>query len=176
MASRNEGDLIVTGNLSMGSISLPNSSIDNDAISPDINKRIDATKQQHQHELHFIIDHTVEITAIKQSIHTIRGFSGKIIGVDVVTPLAPVGPGDKLFTVDVLKSNQAAPTLVSVLSSLIQVDDTEFNYEVHLGTINASQADVDDGDTLTIDVAVSGTSGTQAQGLIVTLTIREDPE
>ncbi len=174
--TRLEGDVNVTGNLSANTLSLPNNAVDNDAVSSDANKRIAATKQEHQHEIHFEIDHGVEVSAIKRSLHTVKGVGGTIVSVDVVSPLAPIGPGDKQLTVDILKSNQAAPSLVSVLTGVVTITNSELNFEVVAGTIDAAQATVADGDTLTIDVAVSGTSGSQAEGLIVTLTIREDPE
>jgi len=89
--------------------------------------------------------------------------------VTVVCPDAPSG-GDLAFSVDVQKADESAAA-ATVLSGTISYSSTQSDYEQESGTI--STATIDDGDTLLVQVAVSGSTGTQGQGLIVQLEIEE---
>lgn len=89
--------------------------------------------------------------------------------VTVVCPDAPSG-GDLAFTVDVHKADVSAAA-ATVLSGTISYSSTQSDYEQESGTI--STATIDDGDTLLVVVAVSGSTGTQGQGLIVQIEIEE---
>ncbi len=89
--------------------------------------------------------------------------------VTVVCPDAPSG-GDLAFTVDVHKADVGAAA-ATVLSGAISYSSTQSDYEQESGTI--STATIDDGDTLLVVVAVSGSTGTQGQGLIVQVEFEE---
>ena len=80
----------------------------------------------------------------------------------------------KQFTVDLKKCNQGSPTPATILSSAITYSSSQADCEVVAGTI--SSGTLADGDTLVVEVAVSGSTGTQGQGLVVTVTVREDAE
>ena len=96
-----------------------------------------------------------------------------VVAVDVVCVDAPSG-GDKAFTVDVLKANEGTPTPATILSGTVSYSSTQSDCDVEPGTI--SSASLADGDTLLVQVALSGSTSTQGQGLVVTITLREDAE
>lgn len=89
--------------------------------------------------------------------------------VTIVCPDAPSG-GDLAFQVDIHKADVAAAA-ATILSSTISYSQTQGDYEQEVGVI--SNATIDDGDTLLCVVTVSGSTGTQGQGLIVQLEIEE---
>ena len=169
--SKIESDVFVDGNLRAKTLSIPEGTVDDDAVKADAG--VAATKLQHQHVLTYRQPNGSDVTAAIVPIFTVRGVSATVVEVEVVAPDAPDG-GDKKFTVDLKKASQASPTPASVLQSVIDYDSTKANYEVVQGTIQTSA--LADGDTLLVDVAVSGTTGNQAQGLVVTITVREDAE
>ncbi len=169
--SIHRGDLLVQGTLSATTFSPPAASIGNAAIKSDA--AIDASKLEHQHSLTYRQDDGSDIVAAIVPIHTVRGVSGVIIDVEVTCIDAPDG-GDKAFSVDLKKCSQASPSPASVLSAVVDFTASEADCEVVTGTVTTTA--LLDGDTLVVVVAVSGSSGNQGQGLLVTATIREDAE
>lgn len=101
---------------------------------------------------------------------TINGIGCELISADVVCVDAPEG-GDKKFTVDVLKCNQGSPTPASMLYEPIDYDNTKADAEVATGIIPT--ADVAANDTVGVQVAVSGSTGNQGQGFVLTLTFHK---
>ncbi len=169
--SKHEGDLFVNGNLRATSMTLPPNTVQ-DANVPD-GAGIKATKLEQQYELKYGQDDGSDIVAATSSIHVVRGVSGLVVEVEVVSQTAPTG-GDKQFTVDVLTASQAAPSPSSVLQAVITVDSAIADYEVVQGIVDAGT--LADGDTIIVVVTPSGSTGSQGQGLVVTVTIREAAE
>jgi hypothetical protein len=89
--------------------------------------------------------------------------------VNVVCPDAPSG-GDLKFTVDVKKADAGAAA-ATMLTAVVDYSATQTDYEQEVAAITTST--IDFGDTLLVVVAVSGSTGTQGQGLIVQLEIEE---
>jgi len=166
-----EGDLFVNGELRSKSQVVPDGSIDNAAIAALAG--LAATKLEHQHALIYSQAAGSDIVAATVPIKIIRGLSGLVVDVEVVAQTAPVG-GDLAFTVDVLKATEASPSPDSILQSIITVDATNADYEIVQGTVD--NGDMSDGETMMVAVAVSGSTGSQGQGLVVTVTLREDAE
>lgn len=135
-----------------------------------------ATKLEHQHSLTYKQDDGTDIAAAIAGLWTCRGATATIVAIQVVCIDAPSG-GDKHFTVDLKKCNEGSPAPATVLTAVIDSDTyggagEATDAEVGVGAI-ASAALVAE-DTLVIDIALLGSTGTQGQGLIVTVTVRED--
>ncbi|MDK1103988.1 MAG: hypothetical protein QGD93_10300 [Actinomycetota bacterium] len=171
LKSRHEGSLHVTDNLSMGTLSIPSGTIVDAAVGA--SAAISATKMQHQHSMHYgQVDGGAVAVAISP-IYTCRGATATIVAVQVVCVDAPDG-GDLAFSVDLKKYDEDTPAPATVLSAPISYSSTQSDGEVEAGTVSSPSLVA--GDSLLVVVAVSGSSGTQGQGLGVTVTIREDAE
>ena len=105
-------------------------------------------------------------------IHTVRGATATILAIEVACVDSPSG-GDKAFTVDLKKADQDVPTPATVLSGVINYSSTQADCEVETGTISSSSLVA--GDSLLAVIAVSGSTGVQGQGLIVTVWVDETP-
>ncbi len=163
-----DGDLRVNGAFSAKSINYPANSIGNSDIEQDAG--IEATKVIHQHAIHYDQAAGSDVVAQTRLVHTFRA-AATIVAVDVVTSTAPNG-GDKALTVDVKLGNEST-AFATILTGVITVDDSHANREVVAGVVNTTVAAA--GDTLEIVVAVTGSTGSQGQGLCVTVWIRETP-
>lgn len=171
MASRLEGDYRVTGDLTAKTVTLPAGTVTDDKVSASAG--IKASKLQHQHAIGYSQAVASDVVSEEKPIHQVRGVNATALELEVVVKTPPAG-GDKKFTVDLLVSNEASPTPVSILSSVITIDTTVAAFEVKTASISA--AALADGDTLTLKVVASGTTGTQGKGVNVTATIREDAD
>lgn len=171
MANRIEGDTFITGNLSAKTFTAPTGSITDDGIAGAA--AIAASKLQHQHTLDYSQADASDVVSEVKQIYIVRGVDATALDIQVVVKTPPTG-GDKKFTVDVKRSNQAAPSLVSILSAPIVIDTSVSAFEIKAGTF--SPASLIAGDVLTIEVVASGSTGSQGQGVTVTTNIREDAE
>ena len=77
------------------------------------------------------------------------------------------------ITVDIKLGSQGV-AFATILSGVVTIDNTKANRQVVDGTISTLTAVA--GDTLEVVVAASGSTGSQGQGLSVTVTVREDAE
>lgn len=138
-----------------------------------------ASKQEHQYPLNYKQDDGSDIVAAIAPIYIVRGATAEIIECEVVCVDAPEG-GDKKFTVDLKKCNEGSPTPATVLDAVLDSDTYGAGVveasDCEVGTAIIDSADLVVGDTLVVVVAVAGSTGNQGQGLIVTVTIREDAE
>lgn len=131
----------------------------------------DAAKLEHEIVVSYYQEDGTDIAATSfVPLITINGSGCELISADVVCVDAPEG-GDKKFTVDVLKCNQASPTPASMLYEPVDYDNTKADAELATGVIPTP--DVAANDTVGIQVAVSGSTGNQGQGLVVTLTFHK---
>ncbi len=134
---------------------------------------IEASKLEHQHAIEYNQPDGSDVVAAIVPVHIVRGSTAEIIDIEVVCIDAPSG-GDLAFTVDLKKANAGSPAPATVLSSVISYSSTQSDCEVEAGVV--ADADLADGDTLLVVVAVSGSTGVQGQGLIVTVNVREDAD
>ncbi|MFQ5733661.1 MAG: hypothetical protein ACE5KM_17120 [Planctomycetaceae bacterium] len=171
MISKIESDVFVDGNLRARTFTLPAGTVGDAEVKAAAG--IAATKLRHQHALVYRQAGGLDVVAANVPLYTVRGVAATVVDVEVVGLVAPAG-GDKAFTIDLQKCNQAAPAPVSLLQSVISYDATRGDCETVQGTITT--AALADGDTLVANVAVSGLTGSQGQGLVVTVTLREDAE
>ncbi len=169
-----DGALRVIGQLLPNSIVYPLSGIFDAAISSLAN--IDAGKMRHQHAIHYEQALGADVVAESKVVHVVHGTPSDpaesvISGVNVVASSAPTG-GDKVLTVDIQVGNESTG-YSTVLSAPIAYGQAQVNREVVAGVISAGQ--IAQGDSILVVVATSGSSGSQAQGLNVTITDREGP-
>jgi hypothetical protein len=139
------------------------------SVSP--TDRMAATQVVHQFPLTYGQAEGADVVSETVPLHVVHGVAGKIIAVQVMTPLAPAG-GDKQFTVDIQKGNEAT-AFASVLDTAVTIDSAVADREVVEGIIDTDTLAA--GDALRLVITASGSTGDQAQGLIVTVTIQEDP-
>ena len=161
-------DVRVNGTLSAQTVNLPSSSVQNQHIIAAAG--IDATKLQHQHALKYVQDGGTNVVSATVPLHVFRA-TAEIVGVEVVPIVAPDG-GDLQYTVDVQKGN-AGSAFATILTGVVTVDDSSVDRTPQEGTLSTTSAA--DGDTLQVVVTASGSTGTQGQGVLVLVTVRESP-
>jgi hypothetical protein len=169
LLSQIRSDLYIQGALSAQSIQYPNGSI----VNEDINAlaAIDASKMTHRYAVAYSQADGSDVAAAIVPVHIVRGTTATIEDIEVVCVDAPSG-GDKTFTVDVQYGN-ASSALASVLSSAITYPNGTADLTVRSGTLTTTSLSA--ADTLVVVVAVSGSTGSQGQGLIVNIALTEDP-
>lgn len=99
----------------------------------------------------------------------VRTNGATIKGVHVICPDAPEG-GDKTFSVDIKKAS-AGSAAATVLTAAVTYPAGTPDYTMRTGTV--ASANLANGDTLLVSVAVSGSTGNQGQGLLVLVVLDE---
>ena len=172
MSTRFDQQLLALGGIQVvGSFGIPSGVILASHVADSAG--MEATKLEHQHVIGYSQEDGSDVVDAIVPVYTCRGVTATIIEVEVACLDAPSG-GDKKFTVDLKKANQGSPTPATVLSAVIDYVNGTNDCEVLVGTI--SSADLAVGDVLTVEVVASGSTGTQGQGIIITVTVREDAE
>lgn len=161
-------DLFVNGSLSAKTMDIPSGTIVNDDVSATAD--ILATKVEHQHVLNYAQPNGTAIVAETRGLFICRGVSGAIVQLDAMITGAIASGGDRTVTIDVKKGN-AASGYASILSATVQFNNGSALRTPVVG--NISTTTLADGDSLIIEVTVAGAAGSQAQGLLATLTVRE---
>lgn len=158
------------GQLSCKEFVYPKESLDNSAVDP--SAAIEATKLIHRHVARYYQAAGADVAAVVVPVHLFRG-DATIVAVEAIPLTAPAG-GDKAFAVDVKKGNQSTPP-VTILSAPLAVS-------VAAGVSDREEVDgilavttAADGDFLEVVITVSGTTGTQGQGVLVTVWFDEKP-
>lgn len=166
-----DGDLVVTGALAAGSMIIPASSIADSQVSPTAG--IQAAKLQHQHAINYSQASGTSVVTETRVVHTVQGATGTVLAVDVTPDAVPSNGGgdDKQYTVDVKKSTGGG-AWTSILTGVLTVSKTDTARTVKHATLSGTPALVD-GDALQVIITASGSTGTQAQGVNVTITTRE---
>lgn len=163
------GDLRVSGTVSAQAFNLPAGTVKADDIEAAAG--VEATKLEHQHALHYDQAAGSDVASQTRLLHTFRA-PARLVDVQVCCAVAPTG-GDKAFTVDIKLGSQGV-AFATILSGVVTINSTKADREVVDGTISTLTAVA--GDTLEVVVAASGSTGSQGQGLAVTVTVREDAE
>ena len=134
-----------------------------------------ATKLEHQHAVTYYQADGADVAAAIVPIYTVRGTTATIVAIEVVCIDAPSG-GNEGFTVDLKVADEGTPTPASVLTAVITYGaaGAQADCAVLAGTI--SSASLVQADTLLVVVAALGATGAKGQGLIVTVTVREDAD
>ncbi|QDU62176.1 hypothetical protein Pan216_30430 [Planctomycetes bacterium Pan216] len=166
VASTHQGDLHVVGKLSCTTFDAPTNSITNDDVSD--TTKIDATKLVHELNLQLTQADGSDVASETRLVHLCSA-DATIVAVEAVVTTAPTD--DYNLSIDVEAGNQSTP-FATVLSAPLAIDSAVAAREVVGGTI--SSASLADNDSLRIAVTAAGSSGTQAQGLLVRVKLREN--
>lgn len=160
------GDVNVRGKLTCKESVAPDNSVGNDAIK----EVLLAENIQHQFPLRYAQSDGSDVVADTVILHVFRS-AGSLVSVEAVAESVPAG-GDKQVTIDIQKSSGGG-SWSTVLTSVITIDSGETNKVPVTGTL--ASASFADGDIMRLVAAVSGSTGTQAQGLCVTAFVKELP-
>jgi hypothetical protein len=146
----------------------PSNQLGDDAITTGANVR--ASKLEHQYRVRYSQRPGADVVTQTEDVHVVGGLTGTLEGVDVAPITAPTG-GDKKFTVDIQKGNQSTG-FTTMLTAVVTIDNTIVNRQVVAGSIVGGNT-LADGDILRVIVTASGSTGSQAQAVVVVLKIRE---
>jgi hypothetical protein len=148
-----------------GSVAFPDAAIDPSALAGEI----PASKLDGEYSL--TLSQTGTIAAATQYLKAIHGTAGAVVALDAaITETLP--SGDHTVTIDLQKSTGAG-AFATILSATLVFNSSSTLRTVVAGSI--ASADLVAGDLLKLTVAVAGSTGAQGAGLIVTVTINEDP-
>src|SRR5574343_1878036 len=164
-------DVLIQGTLVASTLVPSSGCISNVNIAA--NAAIAATKQQHQYPISYWQADGTDVAAAIVPIYIVRGATATVAEVEAQCVDSPAG-GDKKFTVDLQKANAGTPSPATLLSAVIDYTNGTADCTVKTGTVASPTLAA--GDMLLVVVAVSGSTGTQGQGLVVTVTLREDAE
>jgi len=164
-----EGDLHVRGRVTSETMTIPASTITDAMVAS--NAAIAATKQEHRFVINYSQADGSDVVAAIVPVYVVHGTTATLISVEVVCIDAPEG-GDKTFTVDLKKCNVGSPAPATVLTGVIAYAAATPDCTIKAGTFSSTSLANDD--TLVVAIAVSGSTGNQGQGLIVTVTLDED--
>lgn len=151
--------------------SLPDASVVNENVSTA--SPIDGSRTVHRHAYTVQQATGSDVVTATTMIHVARA-AGTVKSVEVRPITAPTG-GDKQFTVDVAKAANASGTWASVLNAAEVVDNTSVDNTLQEATL-ATTPTFSDGDALRVVVTASGSTGSQGDGVIITVNIDEDPD
>lgn len=144
-------------------------SVNDDAVIAGSN--ISADKLECRTAVSYVQDGGTDVVTATKLIHVCRG-AGTIKSVEVRPATAPTG-GDKQFTVDVQRAADASGSFATMLASAVTVDSSSVNNTRQQASLITTPS-VADGDCLEIIVTASGSTGSQGQGVIVTVNIDEN--
>jgi hypothetical protein len=162
-------DLHVNGTLSCKTFNPPSGSITNAAVLAAAG--IDASKVVSRKSLAVSQAPGTAVVAATTHLHIVRA-AGTVVAVEAATETPATG-ADRTVTVDLQKSTSAG-AFATVLSAPITLNNTSTARTVYSGAISSTA--VVDNDLLRLVVTVAGAAGAQAQGLLVTVTLDENPQ
>jgi hypothetical protein len=164
-----QNDLHVAGHLSCKTFTLPAACVGNATIAGAAG--IEATKVVHQFPLHIQQSPGSAVVSATTLLHILRAI-GSVVSFEASTTTAATG-GDRTVSIDLQKSTGGG-AFATILSSPISLTNATTARTVVSGTV--SNPSLVDGDLLQVVVTVAGAAGSQAQGLLVTVTLREEPQ
>lgn len=169
LQSRIESDVYVAGNLSANEVTLPDGTVDNEAVAGAAS--IDASKLQHQH---IAVGLMTSTSATNDSyVHSVYGATGEVIAIKASQAVKCVG--DASVTANVIKYNGTNAT-VAISTAGIILNSSSTNYVVQSATVKSDGSeDLVAGDILKILFTPSaGTAGTVATAVFASVIIREE--
>lgn len=128
-----------------------------------------AEQMEHQFHVTYVQVGGTDVVDATQTIYLATG-AGTIEAVEVRPETAPTG-GDKAYTVDVKKAANASTSFASILSAPITMNSSDANGTLNTGTLSTTT--YSDGDAFQVVVDATGSTGSQGQGLILLVKLRE---
>lgn len=111
------------------------------------------------------------VVSVTEEIH-IAKYAGVVQSIEAAVSQLPTG--DYTVTVDLQKST-AGGAFTTVLSATFDIDAADTVRVAVAGTVDSTKDDYVAGDIFRVVVTAAGASGTQAQGLNVTVFFEENP-
>ena len=166
------GDVEFQGDVSFGGdVFLPAGTVTTSSFSSGTSDRLAYTKAVHYSQKVYYVAPSTSVASVTIPLHFAMG-SGTISHVWINPMTAPTG-GDKAYTVDVKKSSDGSATQSSVLSAVVTINSSDASDTQQAATVTTST--FASKDILWLVIATSGSTGTQGQGLVVTVGISEQP-
>jgi hypothetical protein len=156
-------DVVITGNLLVGSMNVPIGSVSNAQVAAAAG--IDASKLMHKHPITYSQNHGTAVAAQRRVVY-VADAAGNLDSVVAGVSVAAIG--DSTMTVKVKKNG------VDFLASSIVLDNGDAAFASVAGAFSSSGAYVA-GDVIEVDVTVSAGTGTLGQGLFVQIFAIEAP-
>jgi hypothetical protein len=162
-------DLHVAGALTARAMTLPSGTVTDNSVAAGAG--IDSTKLETRPKITTeLFAQGTTVAAVTKWLHIVRGATGTIKNIGAM--IAAAITGDNTVTID-LKKSTGGGAFATVLTGTFGFSSASAVRTLVNGTI--SSAALVAGDILQVVVTVAGT-GTQAQGLTVSLQIEEDPQ
>lgn len=162
-----DGNIIVRGNVSAETFTYPAGSIKDVAVASDA--AIDDGKTVRREA--FVLSQTGAVVAETRYAHIMRA-AGDVVSIEASVTEAVATGADRIVTIDLQKSTGAG-AFATILSAAIVFNNGSTLRAITAGTI--SSAALIDNDMLRLVVTVAGAAGAQAQGLVVTVNVAENP-
>ena len=159
-----QATFVGTGNPTLGAATVGDTQVASGA-------NVSAAKLQHQHELHYSIPIATLVAAETRILHIARGV-GVVVAVEATIAVTPVG-GTEGGTIDLQKSTAGGAPATVLTAPIAYITGTTVRTVLPGSLGSTPDITLADGDLLFLVIAISGTGGTQAKGLAVTVTIRE---
>lgn len=128
---------------------------------------------KHESVMNLPHSQTGTVVAATEYLRSIRQANATVLAIEATITETIATGADRTVTIDLQKSTGAA-AFATILSASIVFTNLSTLRTLTTGTI-ANGALVD-GDHLRLVVTVAGAAGAQALGLLVTVTLREDPQ
>lgn len=152
-----------------GTLTLPDQSVDNAAIKTGAD--VDSDKLEHKHPISVeLAEQATEVVNIEKLIHVSR-VTGSIVALEAAIVSVP-GTGNS-FTLDLQKSTGGG-AFSSVLTSTLEFTSSSSALTPGAAVIDSSAASLADGDILKLVVSCTSDTNGNAEGLVVTVTLKED--
>lgn len=162
-----DGDLNVRGRVSAHSMTLPLGTVVDGSVASAGN--LAASKLEHRHALSYAQVPGTAVLAETRDLHIVRGVTDAFDSFEAAVTGAIATGGDRTVTVDLHKGNAGA-AFATVLAAALSFSSADALRTPKTASITGTVAD---GDILRVVVAVAGAAGAQAQGLVVTVNVRE---
>lgn len=156
----------------LGTTTVPADTIKSSQFSSTATDRLVTSKQVHRIDFNYDQDTGSDVVTDTRMWRVARG-AGTVLGMDVRPITAPTG-GDKAFTVDFQKAADASGSWSSLLNSVVTVNSSSTDNTKQSATLAATPT-FTAGSALRLVVTASGSTGSQGQGVIVSVYIDEDP-
>jgi hypothetical protein len=162
--SRLDGNLVVSGNLTVGSIALPNNSVGDPQF--DASNPLTCQKQNHQYQKDYAQTKTTTVATDRQFVHMAFG-DGEIVGFRACL-IDTVCAGAATVTVKMYKNG------ADITGTTITIDNTTTLRQIIEGTVSPTTYVADNVFELVVTATAGG--GTVGKGLCVTAIFREEAE
>lgn len=145
-------------------------SVYDQVASSNANKRWSHDKIVQRLELHHRQADGADVASATELLAVMTKAS-QLVGVTVRPTTAPAG-GDKAVSVDVQKAASGSGSWSSLLDSAVSLADGDADDTKKEATLAATPT-LADGDAVRVVVTASGSTGSQAQGLVVVISIKD---